>query len=219
LTVFNGSPRSRRSSTRILLGHFLSGFEETQDNTHDVSYLNRRTETGKLVDTFAGAEMVLLAYPIYTDAMPSIVKSFIESLAPLRGRPDNPPLMFFVHSGFPEAVHCRYAERYNDRLARRLGCRHAGSILKGGTNRVDTWPRWMSKGLYKRFHALGRRFGETGKLDAKILAKLARPERFSAVERLMIRLMDLTPLQRLDWDRELRKNGALARSFARPYEP
>jgi len=219
LTVFNGSPRARRSSTRILLGHFLSGFEETPGNAHEVTYLNRRGDAGTLVETFAGAETVLLAYPIYTDAMPSIVKSFIESLAPLRGRPDNPPLMFFIHSGFPEAVHCRSAERYNDRLARRLGCPHAGTILKGGTNRVDSWPRWMSRPLYRRFDALGRTFGRTGTLDPKILAQLAGPERFSAAARLMIRLMNLTPLPRRDWDRELRKNGALERSFDRPYEP
>ncbi len=219
LTVFNGSPRARRSSTQILLGHFLSGFEQTPGHTHELLYLNRRKDAAALVDAFAGAEQVLLAYPIYTDAMPSIVKSFIESLAPLRGRPGNPPLMFFIHSGFPEAVHCRSAERYNDKLARRLGCRHAGTILKGGTNRVDSWPRWMSRPLYRRFNALGLTFGQTGELDPKILAQLASPERFSAAARLMIRLMSLTPLPRRDWDRELKKNGAYERSFARPYEP
>ena len=41
LTVFSGSPRGKRSNSKVLLEHFLSGFSETKGNTHEVFYLNR----------------------------------------------------------------------------------------------------------------------------------------------------------------------------------
>ena len=42
------------------------------------------------VQAFADAECVWLGFPLYTDGMPGIVKTFIEALEPLKGREDNP---------------------------------------------------------------------------------------------------------------------------------
>ena len=84
-----------------------------------------------MVQAFAGAECVLLGFPLYTDAMPGMVKHFIEALEPLAGRKDNPSLGFLVQSGFPEGLHSRYVERYLEKLAERLGCPYLGTIVKG----------------------------------------------------------------------------------------
>ena len=55
LTVFNGSPRGRKSNTRIVLEHFLKGFSETEGNKHEVYYLNRVKEEDQFTRAFSEA--------------------------------------------------------------------------------------------------------------------------------------------------------------------
>jgi multimeric flavodoxin WrbA len=105
LTIFVGSPRGKKSNTNFLLQHFLNGFEATSGNSYELFYLNHLKDTDRFVRDFAGAEIVLLTHPLYTDAMPGMVKGFIEALEPLCGREDNPELGFIVQSGFGEAEH------------------------------------------------------------------------------------------------------------------
>ena len=50
------------------------------------------------MDAFEKAECVLLGFPLYTDAMPGIVKAFIDRLEPFIGRKHNPPIGFLVQS-------------------------------------------------------------------------------------------------------------------------
>ena len=84
LTVFNGSPRGPKSNSKVLLARFLEGFGETEGNSHDIHYLNRVGRQEDFRRAFIEAECVLLAFPLYTDAMPGVVKSFIEALLSLR---------------------------------------------------------------------------------------------------------------------------------------
>ena len=136
LTVFNGSPRGKGSNTKFLLEHFLNGFMTTDGNSYEMVYLNRLKDSDKFIKFFQEAEQVLLAFPLYTDAMPAMVKTFIESLEPLCGREGNPDIGFIVQSGFPEAIHSRYIERYLEKLAIRLGCRYIGTVIKGGVEGI-----------------------------------------------------------------------------------
>ena len=85
--------------------------------------MNRVKGTDKFLKLFQEAEQVLLAFPLYTDCMPGIVKVFIESLEPLCSREGNPDVGFIVQSGFPEAIHSRYVEKYLEKPSLRLGCR------------------------------------------------------------------------------------------------
>ena len=104
LTVFNGSPRGRKGNSQIVLDQFLKGFEATLGNSYELYFLNRLQDMDQLVQAFGEAETVLLAHPLYTDAMPAIVKAFIEELEPYLGRENNPSLGFIVQSGFVEAA-------------------------------------------------------------------------------------------------------------------
>ena len=117
LTVFNGSPRGRKSNTKVLLEQFLNGFATSSDNTYEVFYLNRVKEADWFVKAFKEAKHVVIAFPLYTDCMPAMVKTFIESLAPLRGRRTNPRIGFIIQSGFPEGIHSTYVERYCKKFA------------------------------------------------------------------------------------------------------
>ena len=84
LTVFSGSPRGKGGNTEVFVRHLLQGWESIGENGHETLYLRRVKDAEQFVQAFAGAECVLFAFPLYTDAMPGIVKAFIESLAPLR---------------------------------------------------------------------------------------------------------------------------------------
>lgn len=217
LAVFNGSPRGKKSNTRILMDQFLRGFARSPGNELEEHYLVQVADHEVQREAFARAEVALLAFPLYTDAMPGIVKAFIETLAPLRGREGNPAVGFVVQSGFPEAAHSRPVEGYNEKLARRLGCRYLGTVVKGGVEGIQVMPPKMTLKLFAAFEALGEAFGRTGELSAERVRRLAGREHLSPVMRLLYRLLRLTGLANFYWNAQLKANGAWERRFAAPY--
>ena len=218
LTVFNGSPRGKGSSTKILLEHLISGFMTTEGNTYELAYLNRVKDRENFIKLFQEAEQALLAFPLYTDAMPAMVKTFIESLEPLCGRETNPDIGFVVQGGFPEAIHSRYVERYLEKLASRLGCRYIGTIIKGGCEGVWRRPAKRTKKLFEAFYQLGQIYGETGRFDEQLIHKLAQPESFP---KLIVPLLELLLIKigllNFYWNSILKKNNVFEQRFARPY--
>ena len=215
LTVLIGSPRGKQSNTNDLLGYFLEGFETTPGNSYEIFYLNRLKEIERFVRAFAEAEHVLLAHPLYTDAMPGMVKAYIEALEPLCGKEGNPDLGFIVQSGFGEAAHSRNAARYHRNLAARLGCIYLGTIIRGNCEQVRLQPK-MYKQVFESFFQLGKIYGETGKFDEALVQKMAQPKRLSLAMRLLIRLITKITGNPL-WDNQLKEYGAYENRFARPY--
>ena len=215
LTVFVGSPRGKKSNTHVLMGYFLEGFKTTPENSYEIFYLNRLKETERFVDAFAEAEHVLLAHPLYTDAMPGMVKAYIEALEPLCGNVGNPNLGFIVQSGFGEAAHSRNAARYHKKLAARLGCKYLGTIIRGNCEQVRLQPK-MYKQVFETFFQLGKIYGETRRFDEALVQKMAQPERLSLPMRLMILLVTKMAGNPL-WDNQLKEYGAYENRFARPY--
>jgi len=217
LMVFNGSPRGKKSNTCVLLEHFLKGFMETEGNSYEIEYLVQTKHGQKLVKTFKDSSHVILAFPLYVDAMPGIVKSFIESLRPLRGWQDNPTIGFMVQGGFPEAHHSRFVERYLRKLARRLNCPYAGSLVKGGFEATPSMPKFMTKSIFGRIHELGKAYGKTGQFDSELVDRLAKPEHLSIFRRTFFRIALYLGLPHAYWDRQLKANNAFEKRFERPF--
>jgi NAD(P)H-dependent FMN reductase len=198
--------------------HFLQGFMSRAGNTHEILFLNRVGQGERFVRSFETAECVLLAFPLYADSMPAVVKSFVETLRPLCGREGNPALAFLVQSGFPEAIHSRAVERYCRKLASRLGSRYLGTVVKGGVEGIQAKPPWMNRKLYGRLFKLGEYFGATRALDETIVARLAEPERYSWPASLLFRFLIRIGVLNFYWNSQLRENGAFEKRFAAPYE-
>jgi hypothetical protein len=217
LTVVNGSPRGKGSNTRILLERFLKGFETVPANTHELFYLNLPKDAENAARAFGEAESVLLAFPLYTDAMPGMVKAFIEALEPFRGGKGNPAMGFIVQSGFPEAEHGRHLERYLEKLTVRLRSRYIGTIVKGGIEGIQVKPPGMTRKLYARFETMGRVFGESGQFDAALARRLAKPERLPKWASVGYSILAKTGLTEYYWNKQLKDNGAYEKRFARPY--
>jgi len=214
LTVLNGSPRAEKSNTAILLGHFAEGFLETPGNVIDTIFLIReRPGFEKALKAFREEELILLAFPLYVDAMPGSVKDFIEALAPLKGTRPELTLMYLVQNGFPETCHNRPVARYLGKLTQRLGCRFGGAILKGGCEGLDVQPPFLVDKVFRLFREVGKDFGQAGMLNETLLAKLARPEHLTPENVSQI----IPMVNSFLWDALLEKNGAKEKSFARPY--
>lgn len=216
LTVLNGSPRGRAGNTAVLLRVFLEGYSGVTGAAHRIEYLYDPGSLQRFRSLLHESGCLLLAFPLYVDAMPSMVKEFIESLEPLKGRLGNLKMAYMVHSGFPEPVHSRYLERYLVRLTERLGAEYAGTLVKGASEGLRNKKKQdRSLEIIRR---VGKNFAETGEFESKYLKKLAPREKLpSSVVFLFMILEKLGILDRI-WDKPLRENGAYERRFDRPCE-
>jgi len=87
LSIINGSPRGRSGNTQKLLEHFIKGFLETEGNSVEVLHsIKDRPDFTPEKELFLNAERLLIAFPLYVDAMPGTVKELFESFASLKGK-------------------------------------------------------------------------------------------------------------------------------------
>ncbi|HOU15816.1 MAG TPA: NAD(P)H-dependent oxidoreductase [Anaerolineae bacterium] len=218
LTIFNGSPRGAKGNTPVMLEQVARGFTAAGGQVTETYHLARQNDLDRYRDAFAAAEAVLVGFPLYTDAMPGIVKTFIEALEPLRGRSNNPALGFVMQSGFPESAHLRHVERYLAKLAARLGSPYLGALIKGGGEGIRLMSDRMNRKLFEQLTALGQGLRETGQFDPDAVQKLAKPERYPAYLMPVFKLLVKMPLLSMYWDNQLKENGVYEQRFAQPFK-
>lgn len=216
LTVFNGSGRGNNSSTALLTDAFVKGFTSVEGNTGETYTLMHTQEMPGYTEAFGEAENVLLAFPMYTDMVPGVVKAFIETLQPYCGREANPSMIYLIHSGFPESDQLLALSAYLEKLSRRLGCRHVGVIRKTSTEGLREIPPEKAAGLLGLFESLGKTFAETGELDENIVARLSYPARLPGWVAAIYKLLSLTNKVNIGWDKQLKENDAFEERFAQP---
>ena len=146
-----------------------------------------------------------------------MVKAFIGTLEPLRGRDNNPTIGFLVQSGFPEALHSRYVERYLEKSAARLNAPYVGTIVKGGGEGIRMIPQERTAELFDGLQGLGRGFVENGGLDTDLLADVAGVERYHPFLGPVFKIFLHKSAASWYWDSQLKKNGAYEERFAQPY--
>lgn len=218
LLVIHGSPRGHNPSNGALLAtSFTSGFRSAFGHTSEDLALAPKREYAAIAKRFAEAERVLIVMPLYTDSMPAIVKEWLEHLPEaLAATSHRPRVLFLLHSGFPEAIHCRVLERYCARLAARLGCPLDGIMVKPASEGIAIQPAWMRRSFERILWNLGAGYAKDETLDPQLVKKLAGVERYRGLGRLALYLGSW--FASYYWNSRLRKNGAFARSFARPLQ-
>jgi multimeric flavodoxin WrbA len=217
LTLFNGSPRGAKGNTPIMLAQVAKGFTAAGGTVAETLHLVRQNDLARYRDTFAASEAVLVGFPLYTDAMPGIVKTFIEALEPLRGRSNNPALGFVMQSGFPESTHLRHVERYLAKLAARLGSPYLGALIKGGGEGIRLMPDNMNRKLFDQLIALGQSLRTTGQFPLDAVQKLAKPERYPAYLMPVFKVLVKSPVLSMYWNNQLKENGVYDQRFAQPF--
>ena len=218
LQIFNGSPRGRGSNSTVLTRAFAKGFFGTESFPEEQFrefFLASSEDFEKAFRAFPEESTVLLAFPIYTDAMPGLVKKFIESLKPYKGACATTRVIFLIQTGFPEETHTRPMRDYLLKLARRMETPCPGVIRMGGGEGTRNQAKSRrGKKILHQYEELGRIYAERGELDQKILASFTGPSRISP---FLIRL--ILPLANyFFWDRQLKRNGAYPKRFHRPLE-
>jgi NAD(P)H-dependent FMN reductase len=223
LLLLNGSPRGERSNSMKMLSQVGEGWVRGGGETPEILHLARRPGFDRAVEAFAAADVVLLGMPLYTDAMPALVKAYIEALAPrvaaAHSGGANPALAFLVQSGFPEARHSRPLERYLAKLARRLSSPYAGTIVRGMGEALASMPEEANKKLWARLQTLGEQLARDGRFGTPELRKVAGVERFSAFTAALLSVAVKLPILQSGWNRQLKKNGVWEHRFAAPYGP
>jgi NAD(P)H-dependent FMN reductase len=219
LTIFNGSPRFKKSNSHILTEHFLRGFQSINANAEvKICYLSRTSQLNEHIEIFKQTTDAIIILPLYTDCMPGIVKEFFEHL-PTGDGSNSKNLGFIVQSGFPEANHSIYLERYLAKLTKRLKYNYLGTIIKGGVEGIAVQPPFMTKELFKTFHKLGEHFAKANEFHQELVQKMRTPLKMSSVGKIFFRAMLLTGLPNYYWRSNLKKHGAYNQKDSRPYAP
>ncbi|MDA3936977.1 MAG: NAD(P)H-dependent oxidoreductase [Actinomycetota bacterium] len=217
LLLLNGSPRGTRSNSMKMLTRVGEGWVHGGGDEPEVLHLALEQDRTRAVEAFGAADTVVLGMPLYADSMPGLVMGFIETLAPYVGREGNPRFGFLVQSGFPEALHSRPLERYLAKLATRLGCEYAGTIVRPGGEALQVMPDRANKKLWESLREVGKSLHVGGEFDSLVLSRIAGKERLSPT---MVRVMSLAskaPVTEFYWNGLLKKNGAWGKRFDAPY--
>jgi multimeric flavodoxin WrbA len=217
LLVINGSPRGVKANSSIMLQKVMDGFLTVDGTSAELLHLAKINDRSKLEEVYSQSDAVILGFPLYTDAMPGLVKQTIESLAQFTDRTENPAMAFLVQSGFPEAAHSRYIERYLQTLAARLHSPYLGSLVRGGCEGVHLMPESMNKKMFATLHTLGEQLAQQGGFEAQSVKALVSVEQYSKVLLPLFRIAVKTPFTKLYWDSQLNANQAYDRRFAQPY--
>ncbi len=215
LTIFNGSPRSKKSNSKLLIEQFIAGYQSIQDESVNIHYLAVTAESDQHLKAFTESENCLIVFPLYTDAMPAIVKAFLEVVfaANIKGPKK---VGFIVQSGFRESIHSSFVERYLKKFTVRLGYEYLGTVIKGGVEGIQIMPPSMTKKLFENFRELGSHFAQTGSFKPELVVQLAQPYKLSLASRWF---MQLAPsfLKNFYWNSNLKKHKAYSKRFDRPF--
>lgn len=218
LTVFNGSPKPGPNNTQILIEHLAKGFKTVPGMEVEVFKLNKMPENMHAAEIFAQAETVVVAFPLYTFAMPGDVKLFFEALEPYRGKCNGKKLGFLVQYGFIEAVHARPLEKHLEKLSAMLGCDYIGTIIKGGCDSLTTASESRFRKFYEGMQAIGKTLAEKRTFDETQLKAYAKPETTKKYGRWFMTIL-VKFINYFYWGRMLKKNGlSVTESFATPYK-
>lgn len=215
--IINGSPRGRESNSEWLIQAFLKGFSHHNKQRVPVYYLVSKSGMNKAVAAFHHSRMALLFMPLYTDAMPGVVKDFIEKIHMF---PDTGgrKLGFIVQSGFRESVHSEALEKYLQKLTLRLGCEYIGTVIRGGVEGVRMMPASMTKKLSGQFVMLGQEFAISSTFNESLLQRMRKPYRLNSFSLIMMRLACKIGLTNFYWRHHLRKYKALRLRDNRPFD-
>jgi len=169
VVAFNGSPKGAESNTHVIVDAFLEGAAATGADVENVFLAEKNiahclgcfqcwsSPTGEcvqkddmadLIETYAAADIVVLATPLHNDNVSSHLKVFIDRLLPLADpyfavdkngetiHPSRggriPKFVMISNCGFPEKSHFQVLHLLAERMARNYKTEFVAEIYRGG---------------------------------------------------------------------------------------
>jgi NAD(P)H-dependent FMN reductase len=214
-----GSPRASRSTSAALGSYLLDRLgEEGFDVQKSFAYPSLASDRG-----FAGlllavreADLVVIAFPVYADSLPSgLIRAMevIEEDGKRRVATKRQRILALSNSGFPEASHSALALAMCKLFAREAGFEWAGGLALGGGESIGGRPLERAGGLVRNVRksielaALALARGEA--VPAEAVELMAKP--------LMARWFYLL-MGNIGWRLRARREGCKGNLKSRPYQ-
>lgn len=212
LVIINGSPRGKNSNSKVITNWMISGFENIKQSTEFfVSKIKTHTQA---VQSIEDNDSVLIAFPLYTDSMPGILKLFFEELESIKDARKGVKIYFVIQSGFQGANHCRNVEKYLEFLAKHMGFSYMGSAVKPSGEGLRLMPASWTRKIRKSFESLGKDIDLGRGFNEAALKKLAKFEKPSTSLKWIINRGFGTNMY---FNSLLKKNNAYDKRFDKPY--
>ncbi|MCR5509145.1 MAG: hypothetical protein K6F34_10700 [Lachnospiraceae bacterium] len=191
--IINGSPRVKQySNTDKILEKFTAGMSEN-GTTFEQYEISDRKQWDKIREAFDKNENILIALPLYVECIPGLLMEFLESLTPKK---DDSKIAFILQSGFAEGIQLRCGESYLKMLAGRLGCRYAGTLVKGDNFGIRLLEGAQREKITDPYTEMGREFAVKGDFSSDECRKFTGPEVFPPFVRAVLGLVFMTVAKR-----------------------
>ena len=216
--ILVGSPKAR--STSASLGDHLAGLLRKRglsaDTLHVTSNLRQEDGTRALLSAADGTDIIVLAFPLYVDSLPSPLVRVLELLAMHRRGMERPPrqrLLAISNCGFPEARHNETALAQCRIFCRDAGIEWIGGLGLGGGGMINGLP------LAKRGRAVKSVLASLELAANALATDTPLPqEAVSLMARPLVPVWLYLLVGHTGWRRQARKFGALKKIDDRPYQ-
>jgi NAD(P)H-dependent FMN reductase len=147
--LLGGSPKPEKSSSESLLAYLGEQLEKQGVDTESVRLIKTvrsKEATAELVAAVAAADLVVLSFPLYWDALPGHVVRVFERVAAARAATTpatRPAFVAVAQGGFPEAEQNQVALQICRNFAAAAGLDWAGGLAMGAGGTLEGLP--MSK--------------------------------------------------------------------------
>ena len=216
LVIFNGSPRGKGSNSKLMADSFLNGFSSETKEESKVFYLINKNDIELHKEEFRNAENVIFIFPLYTDAMPGMVKEFFEEIEEYNSV--GKKIGFIVHSGFPEAVHSACLAEYLKRFTEIIKAEYTGTVISGESEALKFIPEKMRNKKLAPFYILGSKYVVNYEFDTEVTAKLGKIYRLNGFILAILKICISLGILNINWNKILKKNGSLHKRLNKPYQ-
>ncbi|MGB7902885.1 MAG: NAD(P)H-dependent oxidoreductase [Halobacteriota archaeon] len=218
-----GSPRCEKSNSEAIGTYLMERLGE-KGVVWDKVYTYRLTRTAegreKLLNAVYGADILVLASPLYVDSIPSFTINAMELINEHRRAIESPKeqkLFVIVNCGFPEPSHNQTALAIYRRFALESGIEWVGGAHVGWGMAIDGRSLDSVGGMVKNLMrglqlAAGALAGDIP-VPKEAEELISRPFMPLVLAKLMTSVAG-----GVGWNSEARKNGVRNRMHDRPYE-
>ena len=213
-----GSPKGPLSTSATLGKNLISGLEKFDFSAEEIyiyKLIKKEDKQKELLLKIDRAELIILAFPLYVDCLPSGVIKALELISDYRKLQDNPKKQRFaviINCGFPEAEHNNTAIRICRIFSREVGFEWMGALKIGMGGGLG------GKTLEER-GGMVRNIVSGFKIAAKALAqgKQIPEEAFELVSKPMMPRKMYTSMGNLGWNIQAKQFGVRKKIKNTPY--
>ena len=127
--MITGSPRIKGSAS----GAILQGLEQyLKDAAADSAITYAHSLDGDVAEKASACDVLVLAFPLYVDGIPSHLLSLMERMEHNRCLREHTPIYVVVNCGFYEGIQCDLALEMAKHWCERCGCKWGGGLGFGG---------------------------------------------------------------------------------------